>query len=50
MINAPITDLATIQECLRCSQAASSEAGQEYTICTFDLGVCMKAYPLWSME
>ena len=47
MINAPITDLATIQECLRCSQAASSEAGQEYTISTFNLGVCMKAY-VWN--
>ena len=46
MINSPITELATIQECLRCSQAASAEAGQEYTICTMDLGVCMKAYPL----
>ena len=40
MINAPTTELATIQE------ASSAEAGQEYTICTMDLGVCMKAYPL----
>ena len=49
MINAPITDLKTIQECLRCSQEGSTEAGQEYTISTFNLGVCMKAYPMiWS--
>ena len=49
MINAPTSDLKTIQECLRCSQEGSTEAGQEYTISTFDLGVCMKAYPMiWS--
>ena len=49
MINAPITDVKTIQECLRCSQEGSTEARQEYTISTFDLGVCMKAHPMiWS--
>ena len=43
MINAPITDLKTIQECMRCNQEGSTEAGQEHTISTFDLGVCVKA-------
>lgn len=46
MINAGITDLKSIQECLRCSQDASSEARQDYTITTFDLGVCMEAFLL----
>ena len=49
MINVPKTDLKTIQDYLRCSQEGSTEAGQEYTISTFDLGECMKAYPMiWS--
>ena len=46
MINAPITDLVTIQECLRRSEEATNEVGQAYIITTFDLGVCMKAYPM----
>ena len=34
---------------MRCSQEGSADAGQEYTISTFDLGVCMKAYhTIWS--
>ena len=42
MINAP-------QECMRCSQEGSADAGQEYTINTFALGVFMKVYPMiWS--
>ena len=45
----PITDIRTVQECLRCSEEASKEVGQKYVITTFDLGVCMMAYPLvWS--
>ena len=50
MINAPITDVKIIQECLRCSQEGSTEAGQEYTISIFDLGVCMIAYPMTCSE
>ena len=46
VINSPITDYKTIQECLRYSEDATHEVGQEYAITTFDLGVCMKAYPL----
>jgi len=45
----PITDIRAVQECLRYSEEASKEVGQCYVITTFDLGVCMKAYPLvWS--
>ena len=48
VINHPITDNSTVQECLRMSKQCSNEVGQRYAITTFDLGVCMKAYPiLW---
>ena len=48
VINHPITDNSTVQECLRMSKQSSDEVGQRYAITTFDLGVCMKAYPiLW---
>ena len=34
---------------MRYSEEATREIGQEYIITTFDLGVCMKAYPItWS--
>ena len=46
VINHPITDYSTVKECLRVSREASKEVGQIYAITTFDLGVCMKAYPL----
>ena len=46
VINHPITDYATVKECLRVSRVASQEVGQKYAITTFDLGVCMKAYPI----
>jgi len=46
VINHPITDYKTVQECLRAAQEATEEGGQSYVITTFDLGVCMKAYPL----
>ncbi|KAL5014823.1 hypothetical protein ScPMuIL_000962 [Solemya velum] len=42
----PITDYKTVQECLRHAEQATEEVGQEYVFTTFDLGVCMKAYPL----
>ena len=42
----PITEYKTVQECLRQSENATHEVGQEYVITTFDLGVCMKAYPI----
>lgn len=46
VINSPITEYTTVQQCLRYAEKATHEVGQEYVICTFDLGVCMKAYPL----
>ena len=42
----PITDNKAVKECLRFSEEASLEVGQKYVITSFDLGVCMKAYPL----
>ena len=49
VINHPITEYKTIKECLRIAEEATHEVGQEYIIATFDMGVCMKAYPLiWS--
>ncbi len=46
VINQPITDYKTVQECLRYAEEGTKEVGQKYVITTFDLGVCMKAYPL----
>lgn len=46
VINHPITDYSTVQECLRFAEEATREVGQTYTVTTFDLGVCMKALPL----
>ena len=45
VINHQCTDYKTVQECLRAAQEATGEVGQSYVITTFDLGVCMKAYP-----
>ena len=42
----PITDYRTVQECFKYAENATAEVGQQYVITTFDLGVCMKAYPL----
>ena len=48
IINDPITDYSTVQECLSVSKNASREFGQKYAVTTFDFGVCMKAYPtIW---
>ena len=41
VINHPITDYATVKECLRVSRVGSQEVGQKYAITTFDLRVCM---------
>ena len=46
VINYPIIEYKTVQEVLRYSEEAIREVGQEYIISTFDLGVCMKAYPI----
>ena len=46
VINHPITEYKTVQECLRVAEEATKEVGQGYVITTFDLGVCMKAFPL----
>ena len=45
-IDQPITQYDTVQELLLRSEDATNEVGQQYTINTFDLGVCMKALPL----
>ena len=42
----PITDYSTVRETLRYAKETSEEVGQEYHIVTYDLGVCMKAFPL----
>ena len=42
----PITEYSTVQECLRYCAEATEEVGQKYVISCFDLGVCMKAFPL----
>ncbi|XP_068203606.1 uncharacterized protein [Palaemon carinicauda] len=48
VINHPITENSTVQECLRMSRQCSDEVGHRYAITSFDLSVCMKAYPiLW---
>ena len=41
-----ITEYSTVAECLRYSEEATKEVGQKYAITTFNLGFCMKAYPL----
>ena len=46
VISNPITEYKTVQECIRYAECATQEVQQKYTIITFDLGVCMKAYPL----
>ena len=46
VINRPITDYSTVQECLCVAEEATKEDRQTYTISTFDLGVCMKAFAL----
>ena len=51
VIQKPITEYSTVQEVLRNSEEASNEVGQSIVITTFDLGVCMKAYPLvWNSQ
>ncbi|XP_046346792.1 uncharacterized protein LOC124127441 [Haliotis rufescens] len=51
VIGCPITEYKTVQECLRYAENATNEVDQEYIITTFDLGVCMKAYPLvWNNQ
>jgi hypothetical protein len=46
VIYQPITDNKAVQECLRYSEQGAREVGQKYVVTTFDLGVCMKAYPI----
>ena len=42
----PFTDCATAKELLRQSEEATKEAGQDYVLNTFDLGGCMKVFPM----
>ena len=46
VINAPITEAATVQRVLQISLEASQELGQPYTFVTFDLAVAKKAYDI----
>jgi len=46
VVHHPITEYKTVKECLRLAEASTDEVGRKYTITTFDLGVCMKAFPL----
>ena len=46
IINHPKTDYSTVQEYLRVSKNASREVSQKYAVTTFDLDLCMKAYPI----
>jgi hypothetical protein len=46
VINQPITDNKAVHECLRYTEQGAREVGQKYVVTTFDLGVCMKAYPI----
>ena len=46
VIYQPITDNKAVQECLRYSEQGARKIGQKYVVTTFDLGVCMKAYPI----
>ena len=46
VIYKPITQYSTVQECLRVAEKATDDVGQYFVYTTFDLGVCMKAYPL----
>jgi hypothetical protein len=46
VIDQPITDNKAVHECLSYSEQGAREVGQKYVVTTFDLGVCMKAYPI----
>ena len=46
IISQAITDYKTVQKCLSYSEQATKKVGHSYVITTFDLRVCMKAYPL----
>jgi hypothetical protein len=51
VIYQPITDNKAVQECLRYSEQGARKIGQKYVVTTFDLGVCMKAYPIiWNQS
>ena len=50
VIFSPITQYATVHECLKLAEQATDEVDQRYVFTTFDHGVCMKAYPLlWNI-
>ena len=46
VVHHPITEHKTVQKCIQLAEEATHENGQEYVITTFDLGVCIRAYPL----
>ena len=41
-----ITEYATVQETLKYAEDATKDVNQKYVITTYDLGVCMKAFPI----
>jgi hypothetical protein len=41
-----VFDNKAVQKCFRYSEQGAREVGQKYVVTTFDLGVCMKAYPI----
>ncbi|GFR60927.1 hypothetical protein ElyMa_005417700 [Elysia marginata] len=46
LVNAPITEAATVQKVLQISLEASQDLNQPYTFVTFDLAVAKKAYEI----
>ena len=46
VINAPITETATVQKVLQISLEAIQELGQQYTFVAFDFAVAKKAYDI----
>ena len=42
----PITEYATVQETLKYAEEATKEVNQKYVKTTYNLGVCMKAFPI----
>ena len=45
-VHFPITQYETVEKLLKRSEESTKNSGQEYGINTFDLGMCMKAFPM----
>ena len=46
VITHPITEYDVVQETLKYAEEATKEVNQKYVMTTYDLGVCMKAFPI----